>query len=163
MAWYQGSKWRLFNLLLFVVFLIYILAKKVRIGQVFDNRAAKIVQELEQARRDKEEAQARLAELEERFARLDQEMARIREETERESERELERIRQTAEADAEKIRLAARRETEGAMKAARTELRTFVAEHAVQLSETIVKREIRPDDNARMFHRYVDELGEVKR
>src|SRR5581483_9685200 len=113
--------------------------------------------ELEQARHDKEEAQQRLAEVETRFKRLDEEVAQIRAEAEREAAREAERIRQAATADAEKIRQTARREIDGAMKAARGELRAFVAEQSVALAETIIRRDIRPEDDRRLLSRYMDE------
>ena len=162
-VWWRDPRWRIVNLLIFVAFLIYILVKKVRVGEVFDNRAAAILKELEQARRDKEEAQRRLAEVEARFGRLDQEVTAIRAEAEAEAAREAERIRQAAVADAEKIRLTTQREIDGAMKAARTELRAFVAEQSVALAETIIRRDIRPEDNKRMLNKYMDELSEVSR
>jgi len=162
-VWWRDPRWRIVNLLIFIVLLVYILVKKVRVGKVFDDRAATILKELEQARRDKEEAQRRLAEVEARFGRLDQEIAEIRAESERESQREAERISQAAAADAEKIRLTAQREIEGAMKAARTELRAFVAEQSVERAETLIRRDIRPEDNQRMLNKYMDELSEVKR
>jgi ATP synthase F0 subunit b len=163
LPWWKQPWWRPINFLIFVAFVIYLLVKKIRIGEVFDNRAAAILKELEQARRDKEEAQRRLAEVEARFSRLDQEVAAIRAESENEAAREAERIRQMAAADAEKIRLTAQREIDGAMKAARTELRAFVAEQAVQLAETLIRRDIRPEDNKRMLNKYMDELSEVSR
>ncbi|HSE38779.1 MAG TPA: ATP synthase F0 subunit B, partial [Blastocatellia bacterium] len=89
--WNNPDIWRVLNLLVFVIFLIYILRNKIRIGQVFNNRAASIVKELEQAKRDKQESQQRLAELEARLGRLDQEVADIREQAEREGAREAER------------------------------------------------------------------------
>ena len=79
--WYQQDWWRIPNLIIFLIFLVYILVKKVRVGQVFDDRAATILKELEQARHDKEEAQRQLAEVEARFSRLDEEVARIRAES----------------------------------------------------------------------------------
>jgi ATP synthase F0 subunit b len=161
--WTNKPLWRVINLSVFILILIYILRSKVRIGQIFENRAATIVKELEQAKRDKQEAETKLAELETRLARLDQEVAGIREEAERESAREAERVRQAAVADAEKIRLTTQREIEGAMKAARTELRAFVAEQSVALAEGIIRREIRPEDNARMLDKYVDDLREVNK
>jgi F-type H+-transporting ATPase subunit b len=155
--------WRVINLLVFVLILIYILRNKIGIGRIFDNRAASIVKELEQARREKQEAEARLAELESRLGRLDDEIAGIRAESERESAREAERISQAAAADAEKIRQTAHREIEGAVKAARTELRAFVAETSVEMAGQMIAREIGPEDNARMVNKYMDELGEVSR
>jgi F-type H+-transporting ATPase subunit b len=161
--WHNFTLWRVINLLVFVIILVYILRSKVRIGQVFDNRAASIVKELEQAKRDKQESQQRLAELEARLGRLDQEVAEIRAEAERESAREAERIQQAAAADAEKIRHTAQREIEGAMKAARGELRAFVADQSVALAEGMIRREIRADDNTRMVNKFIEDLSEVSK
>jgi F-type H+-transporting ATPase subunit b len=161
--WTNKPLWRVINLSIFILFLIYILRSKVRIGDVLGNRAATIVKELEQAKRDKQEAEARLGELEARLGRLDQEVAGIRAEAERESAREAERVRQAAAADAEKIRVTTQREIEGAMKAARTELRAFVAEQSIAMAEGIIRREIRPEDNSRILNKYVDDLREVNK
>ena len=153
--------WRVINLSIFVIVLVYFLRNKLR--KFFDDRAASIVKELEQAKREKQEAQERLQELEARLAGLDQEVAAIRAEAEREGVREAERIKQAAAADAEKIRLTAQREIEGAMKAARTELRAFVADQSVALAEGIIRREIRPDDNTRMVNKFIDDLSGVNK
>jgi F-type H+-transporting ATPase subunit b len=161
--WHNYTLWRVINLLIFVIILVYILQKKVRIGQVFTNRAASIVKELEQAKRDKQEAQERLQELEARLGQLDQEVTQIRADAERESALEVERIRKAAAEDAEKIRQTAQREIEGAMKAARTELKAFVAEQSVALAEGIIRREIRPDDNTRLVNKFIDDLREVSK
>ncbi len=155
--------WKVINLLVFVLILAYIFRNKIKIGQVFDDRASTIVKDLEQARLDKEQAERQLAQVEARLNRLDQEIADIRAETEREAEREAERIKAAAAADAEKIRQTAQREIEGAMKAVRMELRAFVAERSVEMAESIIKRDIRPEDNHRMLTKYVDELREVNR
>lgn len=159
----NASLWRVINLLVFLVILVYVLRNKIRIGQVFENRGASIVRELDEARREKQEAQQKLAEVEARLGRLDQEAAEIRAQAERESEAEAERISQAAQLDADKIRQTAQREIEGAMRAARSELRNFVAEHSVKLAEEIIRREIRPEDNSRMFTKFVDDLREVNR
>jgi F-type H+-transporting ATPase subunit b len=161
--WKNKALWRVINLAIFILFLVYILRSKVRIGQVFETRAATIVKELEQAKRDKQEAEARLSELESRLSRLDQDVESIRREAEQESAREAERVRQAAASDAEKIRATARREIEGAMKAARTELRAFVADASVAMAEGIIRREIRPEDNSRMLNKYIDDLREVNK
>jgi len=155
--------WRVINIVVFALILVYILRNKIRIGKVFDDRAASIVKELEQAKRDKDDALKQLAEVEARLGRLDLELAEIRLEAEQEAAREAERIHQAAAADAEKIRQSAQRVIEGAMKSARSELRAFVADHAVQMAEAIIRKEIRPEDASRMLTRYTEELGEVKR
>ncbi len=161
--WANPDIWRVLNLLVFVIFLIYILRSKVRIGQVFNDRAASIVKELDQAKHDKQEAQRRLAELEARLGRLDQEVADIRAEAERESANEAERVRQTATDYAEKIRQTTQREIEGATKAAKVELRAFVADQSVALAEGMIRGDIRTEDNTRMVNKFIDDLGEVSK
>ena len=153
--------WQVVNFVVFVALMVYLLRNKIGVGKIFDDRAATIRRELDKARVEKEEAERKLAEVEARLGRLDQEVAQIKAEAEREAEREGARIRESAAADAEKIRQMTRREIEGAMKEARTELRAFVADHAVSMAETIIRREIRPEDSSRMLTHYVDELGEV--
>jgi F-type H+-transporting ATPase subunit b len=160
--WYRDPRWRIVNLLIFVAILVYILVKRVRIGEVFDRRAAGIRQQLEEARRGKEEAELRLAEVEARLNRLDQEIAEIKAESERESVKEHDRIAMAASSDAEKIGQTAQREIAGAMKTAKSELRAFVAEQSVQLAESIIRKEMKPDDSKRLLNKYIDDLGEVK-
>jgi ATP synthase F0 subunit b len=155
--------WRVINLLIFVAVFVYLLRNKIRIGKVFNDRAASIVKDLEQAKREKLEAERKLAELEARLGRLDHEIAEIRAQSERDIKAETERIAQSAQADAEKIGQTAQREIDGAMRAARSELREFVAQHSVKLAEEIIRSEIRPEDNSRMFTRFVDDLREVNR
>ena len=48
-------------------------------------------------------------------------------------------------------------------KAARAELRAYTAEQSVRLAEDIIRREMRPEDDARLVKEYVEELGGVGR
>jgi F-type H+-transporting ATPase subunit b len=160
--WNNQALWRVLNLIIFVLVLVYLFRNKIKIGDVFNNRAASIARELERARREKQDAQERLSKLEARLSNLDKEIQQIRDNAAQESLREADRIQKSADTDAEKIRQAAQQEIAGAMKAARNELRAFVAEQSVALAEGIIRREIKPDDNNRMLNKYIDDLGEVK-
>ncbi|HKV41241.1 MAG TPA: ATP synthase F0 subunit B [Blastocatellia bacterium] len=155
--------WRVINLIVFIALLAYIFRNKLKIGQVFDNRAAKIAMELRQAKQERDDAQARLAEIDARLAGLDQECAQIKADAAIEAGREAERIRLSAAADAEKLEQVARREIEGAMKAARAELKAFVADNSVSVAESIIRRNISTDDNNRMLAEYAGRLGEVSK
>ena len=160
--WYRDPRWRIVNLVIFIAFLVYILVKKIKIGEVFDRRADGIRKQLEQARREKEEAERRLAEVETRLARLDEEVSQIKAQNEAESAREHDRIMKGAATDADKIGQTAQRELEGAMKAAKSELRAFVAEQSVQLAEAMIRADLRADDAGRLLDKYIDELPGVK-
>jgi F-type H+-transporting ATPase subunit b len=157
------SVWRIINLAVFLALMVYIFRYRLRIGKVFEDRAAGIQRELEGARKEKEEAQRRLIEIESRLQRVDQEAAEIRARAEAEARQEAERIRQAAEADSEKIRQLARREIQGAMRLARAQLRSYVAELSVGLAEESIRREIKPEDDSKILTEYVRELGEVSK
>jgi ATP synthase F0 subunit b len=152
---------QIFNFVVFVAILIYLLRNKIGIGKVFDDRAASIRKDLDKARVEKAEAERKLEEVEARLSKLDQEVAEMRAESEREAERETARIREAATLEAEKVKQMAAREIEGAMKEARAELRAFVADNSVGLAEAIIKRELKPEDNSRLLNKYVEELREV--
>ncbi|MGH9762834.1 MAG: hypothetical protein ACREDR_21685 [Blastocatellia bacterium] len=155
--------WRVINLAVFILILAYIFRNKLKIGQFFENRASGIARELEQSKKEKQEADAKLLEIDARMARLDQEVAEMRAEAEIEARREAERVRQEALADAEKIQQLAHREIEGAMIAARAELRAFVADNSVARAESIIRRNITPDDEKRLLGEYAGELIEVNK
>jgi len=149
------------NLAIFLTFLYFILRKPM--AQFFRDRAEGIRAQLKRAEREKQEALAKLKEVEERLSKLDSEVARIRTEAEREAEAEYQRVIAGANEDAEKLRQLARREIEAAAKTARLELKAFVAEKTVELAESIIKREIRDEDDNRLITDYVKELEEVGR
>jgi F-type H+-transporting ATPase subunit b len=155
--------WRVINLAVFLALMVYIFRYRLRIGKVFEDRSAGIIRELEEARKEKEEADRRLIEIESRLQQVDQEAAEIRARAEIEAAQEAERIRQAAEADSEKIKQLARREIDGAMRAARAQLRSYVAELSVGLAEDTIRRNMKPEDDARLLAEYARELGEVKK
>src|SRR5215213_8118876 len=64
-----------------------------------------------------------------------------------------------AEEEARAIREQARREIESASKTARAELRAYAAEQSVRMAEEMIRREIRPEDDAHLVKEYVGELG----
>src|SRR5215468_3139775 len=77
---YPGFEvWKFFNLALFAGALVFFLIKKFRLGEAFRTRREGIKNELERARRERDEALAKLKEVEERLAGLDSQIASIKE------------------------------------------------------------------------------------
>ncbi len=152
---------KLFNLLLFVGALVYFARRPVIAA--FRGRQESIRHELLRAEEERAAAEARLAEVEGRLARLDAEVEAIRANAQREAVEERSRVELATEAEIRKIREQARREIESAAKAARAELRTFTAEQSVKLAEDMIRRDIRPEDDAHLAREYVEELGGVRR
>jgi F-type H+-transporting ATPase subunit b len=152
--------WRWLNLLIFVGVFIYLLRRPV--SQAMRARREGIRRDLMRAQEERNAAVAKLEEVEARLARLDAEVASVREQSEREAAEERERIRQSTEEETRKLREQAQREIESAGKAARQELREFAAEQSVRLAEEMIRRDIKPEDDARLVSLRVEELGGVR-
>jgi F-type H+-transporting ATPase subunit b len=161
---YPGLElWKFVNLFLFIVIAVLLHRWKGRpVREWLRARSEEIKRELERARAERDHAVAKLAEVEARFALLDEEAAAIRERARAESEAEKQRIRVATEVEITKIQEHARREIESASKAAKHELRRFAAQESVRLAEEILQREIRPEDDARLTSRNVEELGRTQ-
>jgi F0F1-type ATP synthase membrane subunit b/b' len=157
---YPGFElWKFVNLAVFVAVMVYILTKKAKLGEVFQSRRESIKLELAQAQQERDAALAKLKEVEERLARLDTEVAGIKERSVREAAEERERIARSTETEITKLSEQALREIESAGKAAKKELRRYAAEQSVQMAEAIVRREMRPEDDARLIANNIEELG----
>ena len=153
--------WRWLNLLIFVGVFIYILRRPV--SEAMRARREGIRRDLMKAQEERNAALAKLTEVEARLAKLDAEVASVREQSEREAAEERERIRRATEEETQKLRVQAQREIESAGKAARQELREFAAEQSVRLAEEMIRRDIKPEDDARLVSLRVEELGGVRR
>ena len=157
---YPGFElWKFINLAIFVGALVYVLTRKVKLGEAFKARRENIKQELARAQQERDAAVAKLKEVEARLARLDSEVAAIREQSKREAAAERERIAKSTEVEIAKLSEQAQREIESAGKAAKHELRRYAAATSVQLAEEIILREMKPEDDARLIQRNVQELG----
>jgi F-type H+-transporting ATPase subunit b len=159
---YPGFElWKFFNLFLFIAVLVFILRKP--IGESMRARREGIRRDLMRAHEERNAALAKLEEVEARLARLDAEVLAVREQTQKDAMEEKQRIARSAEEDAQKLRDQAVREIESAGKAARQELRCYAAEQSVRLAEEMIRRDIRPEDDARLVEMSIDELGGVRR
>jgi F-type H+-transporting ATPase subunit b len=155
---YPGVEaWKFFNLIVFVLFAIYILRRP--LSDALKGRRERIKQELRKAQEERDRALAELQKIESRLSRLDDEVALIREHAQSEAEAERERLSRETTTELAKLKDAAQREIESAGKAARQELREFAAQQSLQLAEEMIRREIRPDDDARLIGVGVEQLG----
>ena len=152
---------RIFNLLLFVGLLYFLLRRT--LSEAFRARQEGIRNDLMRAEEERNAAVAKLEEVEGRLARLDAEVEAIRAQAQREAAEERARIERATEEEIRKIREQARREIESAAKSARAELRAFAAEQSVKFAEELIRRDIRPEDDAHLVREYVEELGGARR
>jgi len=157
---YPGFElWKFVNLAIFVLALVYILTRKANLGEAFRSRRESIKRELARAQQERDAALAKLKEVEERLARLDTEVATIKEQSKREAAEERERISRSTETEIAKLSEQAQREIENAGKTARHELRRYTAEQSVRLAEEMIRREMKPEDDARLISRNIEEIG----
>jgi F-type H+-transporting ATPase subunit b len=153
--WYNypgWEAWKFLNLFLFIGVLVYFLRRPLSESLVARREA--IRRDLMRAQEERNAAQAKLEEVEARLARLN---------AEREAATERERIERATEEEMRKLREQAQREIESAGKIARQELRRQAAEESVRLAEQIIRRDMRPEDDARLIGEYVEELGGIRR
>src|SRR2546429_3559802 len=155
---YPGFElWKFINLGIFVLALVYVLTKKVKLGEAFKSRRENIKSELARARQERDAAMAKLKEVEERLARLGSEVATIQEQSKHEAEQERERIARSTETEMAKLKDQEKREIESAGKAARNEMRRYTAEQSVRPAEEMIRREMRPQDDSRIINRNIAE------
>lgn len=161
---YPGFEaWKFVNLAFFVGVMIFIFSRKVKLGEAFRTRRESIKRELTRAQTERDAALAKLKEVEERFVRLDTELAAIKTQSQQEAAEERERIAQSTESEMAKLSEQAKREIESAGKVARHDLRRFAADQSVLMAEQLIRREIKPEDDARLIAQDIEEMGGVAR
>lgn len=161
---YPGFElWKFVNLGVFVFVMVYILTRKVKLGEAFKNRRENIRRELARAQEERDAAMAKLKEVEERFQRIEDEVSAIKELSARETAAERERIARDTEAEIAKLTEQAQREIQRAGKTARHELRRHTAEESVRLAEELIRREMKPEDDVRLITRNIEDLGGAAR
>ena len=156
---YPGFElWKFVNLALFIALMIFVL-KKADIRGAFRARGESIKAELEQARIERDAAVAKLKEVEERLAGMSDQVSAINQRSKAEVDAERRRIAQSTQEEIAKLTTQAQREIENAAKAAKNELKNFAAEQSIRLAEELIKRDMRPEDDARLMMHNVEEMG----
>jgi F-type H+-transporting ATPase subunit b len=157
---YPGFElWKFVNLAVFVLALVYVMRKIFGVPEAFRSRKETIRQELARAQQERDAALAKLKEVEERLGRIDSEVAAIKEHAVREAAEERDRIARSTENEIARLSNQAGREIELAGKAAKKELRRYTAEQSARMAEEIVRREMKPEDDARLIANNIEELG----
>ena len=157
---YPGLElWKFINLILFLAVLMYFLRRP--LSDAFRGRRESIRRELMRAKEERDAAVQKLAEVQSKLDQLDAEVLSIRERATKEAVEERERVARQTEADIKKLTEQAQREIESAGKAARQELRRYAAEQTIGMAQEIIRKEMRPEDDARLIKVSMEELGGV--
>ena len=104
------------------------------------------------------EAERQLKEAAAKLTTLEQEIQRFREQAQRDTVAELERLRAMTKTDIEKVGVAAKAEIEAAEHAARVELKALAAKLAVDRAESLVAQQMTPSVQEAMMNNFVQSL-----
>lgn len=159
---YPGLElWKFINLILFLAVLTYFLRRP--LSDAFRGRRESIRRELARAQHERDAAVQKLEEVQDKLERLDVEVLAIRERAAKEAVEERERVARATEADIKKLTEQAQREIESAGKAATQELRRYAAEQTIGMAQEMIRKEMQPEDDARLIKASMEELGGVAR
>lgn len=122
-------------------------------------REAYIRESLQTARRDREEAEARLGEYQEKLAAARTEATAIIEEGRRDAEAVKRKIEEHAKQESAKMIERAQREIDAATVEATRQLYALSAHLATELAARIIGRELDPKDHERLIAEAIDEIA----
>ena len=126
---------------------------------ILANRAASIFVARDLAVQQSEEATRVLSGSEQRLSKIDEEVATLVEEAHRDAERDKGRALKDGKRQAERIIEVAEREVNNERVGANRELRTFVADLAVNMAATNLADHLTPDDHNELIRDYLSRLG----
>jgi F-type H+-transporting ATPase subunit b len=149
--------WLCFGLNFAVIVLVIAgLMRKILPGY-FRGRTSTIQKGIEEARKMSEDARRRLAGVEGRLSRLDAEIAGMRREADENAKAEEQRLLAAGEEERRRIVASAEQEIEMAANAARRELKSYVAELAVELAEKKIR--VSNDTDEGLVRAFTTQMG----
>ncbi len=145
--------WRVINFTILFAVLYKFLAQPVR--DFFAGRREEILTSLEEAKKSKEEAEARYQELSRRLANREEEFSDIRKKATENAEKLKERMIAEAREKARRMEEKAKESIEQEVKKARETLKREAAELALKLSEEKLVKELTAEDHRRFMDEYI--------
>lgn len=118
---------------------------------------------LQEAKDDREAAEARLQEYEERLQQAATEATQIVEQGRQDADKAKARIEETARTEADKMLNRAKREIDLAKQSAIKDLYATSAELATDIAEKVLKRELSSQDHERLIEESIEELNRQDR
>lgn len=158
--WGEGSilAGKVFNSIVLFGGLAFLLRKPLK--DFFVSRTAAIRHQMEEAEASRRVAEEKLQELQKRLANLDQETEAIRAQAQTDAEAERERARRLADEELARMKNRAMLEIESMKKQALSELAAFTAARSAAMAEEILRREVTPDDDEKLFRRFLSNVGD---
>jgi F-type H+-transporting ATPase subunit b len=151
---------QVFNFAIFAGLLFLLL--KGTLASAFKARAKELEEKLSQAERERSEADAQIKELETRMAGLQEELAGIMAKAETDAAGEKERILAAAKQEAAQILAQTQAEIDYQKRAAESELRSLVAELALQGATQRIQAQVTGETAQRILDRSIQQVGGAK-
>jgi F-type H+-transporting ATPase subunit b len=148
--------WRVFNVLVLIGFLYWLLAKKIK--EFFVGRREDIKLALEQAKVAKEEAEQKYKEYSSKLEKATEEIAGISEMIKAQGLVEKDRLVEDARKAAEKMKEDTQARVEQEFKKAGNLLRAEAVKLSVEMAEELLKRNITAADHDAMVNDYLDKV-----
>lgn len=123
----------------------------------FKGRTSTIQKGIEEARKMSEDARRRLADVEGRLSRLDADIAEMRREADENAKAEEQRLLAAGEEERKRIVASAEQEIEMAANTARRELKSYVAELAIELAEKKIR--VNKDTDEALVRAFTAQMG----
>ncbi|MBN2135547.1 MAG: F0F1 ATP synthase subunit B [Acidobacteria bacterium] len=147
-----------FNILLLIDIILFFAGGSLK--NFFSDREKNIKETLETAEKDKEEYQEKVKEINRRLETLDDEISEIIEKARKEALDEKEAILSKARNDAERLVEMTRREIEAEYIMANKELKSKIADLAIDKSRELVTKNINSADQKKLVKEYIQFLKE---
>jgi F-type H+-transporting ATPase subunit b len=156
---YPGLEaWKFVNLALFLAAAIFVLRRKISEGMLA--RRESIRQELIAAKKEREQALAKVADADALLERVDDDVRAVRDQAEQEAVLERQRLAASTDRELEKLKQQGQREIETADKIARKSLRQYLAKRSIEVARESVRNQMRPEDDTRLI---TDNIGDLRR
>ena len=152
--------WKTVNLIVIVGLFVHFLKKPVR--DHFGARKSGVDEELDRARKEREEAVTLASEMKARLARLEAEVEAIRQRGSADGESERKAQLEAAEKEADQLRRGAADEIERRLSAAKQELARAAAELAVSRAKELVAGAVTEEDRRRLFDESLQKISRVQ-
>lgn len=151
--------YRLLNFSIVVAILVYFLKKPIR--NALSGRRDDIEKALAEAKKAKEEAEAKFAEYDKKLAQATEEIATISASIRKEAEMEKQKIIDNAREQAAKIEHDAEKAAALEVAKARLSLQQEAVQLAVGVAEDLLKKNFTKDDDSRLIDEYMQKVGEL--
>jgi F-type H+-transporting ATPase subunit b len=151
--------YRILNFSIVVAILVYFLRKPIKKGLA--GRSEEIEKALAEAKKVKEEAEAKFAEYDRKLDQATEEIAEISDAIRREGELEKQKIIENAKQMAIIIEKNAEKAADMEIAKARRELQKEASKLAVEMAKKMLEQNFTKDDDTRLIDEYMQKVGEL--